>query len=211
VTDASLDRPDSQFHAYLMSLAYIFGTELDTIPAETPYLFANPEFIESWRPRVMDRGRPRIGFVCSGAPSFKNDHNRSIPLSAFAELLELPFDFHCLQKVIRADDEAIAEQYPNFYLHSQAIDSFDDTAALVEHMDLVISVDTSVAHLVGALGKPLWLMIPYTPDNRWFLDRSDSPWYPTATLYRQPERGLWTPVINRIRADLLKRFARAIT
>ena len=207
ITDASTDRLDCDFHAYLMSLAHIFRTEVKTIPAEMPYLSVNRESVSRWAPRIRNSGRPRIGLVFSGAPTFKNDHNRSIPLSQLTPLLDLPLDFHCLQKVLRMEDSQVAERHSNFFHHMSDIGSFEDTAALIESMDLIISVDTSVAHLVGAMARPLWLLIPYTPDNRWFLDRTDSPWYPTATLYRQGERNQWPAVIDRMRSDLIRRFA----
>lgn len=207
ITESSSDRSDCDFHAYLMSLAYIFGTEVKTIPAEVPYLSVPQESVSKWGSKVKNSGRPRIGLVFSGAPTFKNDHNRSIPLSELTPLLDLPVDYHCLQKVLRPDDSRASAGYANFFQHVADIESFEDTAGLIESMDLVISVDTSVAHLVGAMAKPLWLLIPYTPDNRWFLDRTDSPWYPTATLYRQQERNDWPTVIRTVRTDLIQRFA----
>jgi ADP-heptose:LPS heptosyltransferase len=206
ITDSSSDRVDCDFHAYLMSLAHIFGTEVKTIPAEVPYLSVSPESVSRWGQRLKEAGRPRVGLVISGAASFKNDHNRSIPLSLMAPLLELPLDFHCLQKELRVDDSRVAKRHTNFYQYTNEIETFEDTAALVASMDLVICVDTSVAHLVGAMAKPLWLLVPYTPDNRWFLDRTDSPWYPTAAIYRQNERNNWPAVIGRVRADLIQRF-----
>jgi hypothetical protein len=139
----------------------------------------------------------------SGARSFKNDHNRSIPLERFTGLLALDADFHCLQKEIREEDLPVFKAFPNLRPHGDAIHDFGDTAALVMEMDLVISVDTSIAHLVGALGQTLWLLLPYTPDNRWFLDRSDSPWYPTTRLFRQGIDRQWPPVFDKVHSELL--------
>lgn len=120
----------------------------------------------------------------------------------FRDLLALPFEFHCLQKEIRPEDIEELKYHPHLKVHTQNITNFLDTAGLAEQMDLVISVDTSVAHLVGAMGKPLWLLVAYTPDNRWFLDREDSPWYPTAKIYRQDSNRSYHKAIVRLAMDL---------
>jgi ADP-heptose:LPS heptosyltransferase len=122
----------------------------------------------------------------------------------FRELLELPFEFHCLQKEIRPDDIEELNHHPQIQVHIQEIENFLDTAGIAAHMDLVISVDTSVAHLVGAMGKPLWLLVAHTPDNRWFLDRKDSPWYPTAKIYRQDSNRCYKRALAEIFSDLSK-------
>jgi ADP-heptose:LPS heptosyltransferase len=117
----------------------------------------------------------------------------------------LPVEFHCLQKEIREDDTAFLASQNNIHNHIECLDDFSDTAALIDAMDLVISVDTSVAHLAGALGKETWILLPYSPDYRWMLETSDSPWYPTAKLFRQSAIGEWGSAINDIKKALQSR------
>jgi ADP-heptose:LPS heptosyltransferase len=118
-------------------------------------------------------------------------------------LFDLPDEFHCLQKEIREEDATFISSQKNIHTHTELLEDFSDTAALIDEMDLVISVDTSVAHLAGALGKETWILLPYVPDYRWMLDREDSPWYPTAKLFRQSIMGEWNTVIDDI-SRLLK-------
>jgi ADP-heptose:LPS heptosyltransferase len=116
-------------------------------------------------------------------------------------------EFHCLQKEIRPEDLEELKHHPKVKVHSQDINNFLDTAGLAAQMDLVITVDTSVAHLVGAIGKPLWLLVAFTPDNRWFLDREDSPWYPSAKIYRQDQNRSYEAAIFQLVKDLKEDFA----
>jgi tetratricopeptide (TPR) repeat protein len=206
VTSESRDRPDADYHAYLMSLPHIFRTTLETIPNNCPYLFPPKRSLIAAQAKVGNGQRKRIGLVFSGSRAFKNDHNRSIPLALFRKILELPLEFHCLQKEIRPDDHLEITRYPNLHLHTDQIKDFSDTASLVAEMDLVISVDTSVAHLAGAMAKPLWLLVAYTPDNRWFLDRRDSLWYPTARIYRQDDNRCYKGALAEIFCDLCEAF-----
>lgn len=191
----------------LMSLPLIFGTTATTIPAEVPYLSANAERAAAWDQRLGEKTRPRIGLVWSGNPSHLQDSHRSIAIAAIARLLDLPFDFHALQKVIRTADRIALRDFPQLTLHEDALEDFADTAALASQMDLVISVDTAVAHMAGAIGKPLWLLIPYSADWRWLTGRNDSPWYPTAKLFRQPVLGDWQTPLDIVRAELIHQFA----
>jgi tetratricopeptide (TPR) repeat protein len=186
----------------LMSLPLAFKTTIDTIPANIPYFFADPVKTIEWQDRIGAGDQPRIGLVWSGNPTHKNDRNRSLSLSQMAPLFDLPFEFHCLQKDIREEDRETLQRYPQLDIHADELQDFSDTAALIEAMDLVISVDTSVAHLAGAMGKPLWLLLPYVPDYRWMLERSDSPWYPSARLFRQPAMGDWNYVLMEVRQAL---------
>ena len=198
--------PDFDLHCPLMSLPLAFKTDLKTIPAEVPYLFADPEKQQEWSRKLGPKTRPRIGLVWSGSAGHKNDRNRSMPIRHFEPLLQLPFEFHSLQKDIRPADAAVLQGFPQVRTHLDELDDFADTAALVAEMDLVISVDTSVAHVAGALGKPVWILLPLVPEWRWLLDRSDSPWYPTAVLFR-PVQGDWDGVIGEIAARLQSEFA----
>jgi hypothetical protein len=182
----------------MMSLPLALKTTLETIPASIPYLFADPEKTAIWEKKLGTKIAPRVGLVWSGRPDNKNDHKRSIALEIMRHLLELPFEFHSLQKEYKPTDASLLKTLLQILDHQHELKDFSDTAALVSEMDWVISVDTSVAHLAGAMGKPLLLLLPYAPDFRWMLDRSDSPWYPTATLLRQPALGDWESVIAEI-------------
>ncbi|VWD50804.1 TPR domain-containing protein [Burkholderia lata] len=193
--------PPFDLHCPLLSLPLEFRTDLSSIPAGGPYLRADPARVGHWRARLGAADRPRIGLVWSGNPLHLNDRNRSITLADLLPLLDDRFQWISLQKVIRDEDRPVLAASPIRFVGDELTD-FAETAALTEAMDAVISVDTSVAHLAGALGRPLAVMLPHTPDFRWLLDRDDSPWYPGARLFRQPEGGQWAPVVERLRDAL---------
>lgn len=197
--------PDFDAYCPLMSLPYVFETTIETIPSQMPYLSVEPNRAAAWRRRLGPKNRLRVGLVWSGNEKHKNDINRSMRLSQLSDLLNLPFEWHALQKEYRDADESILNQRPEIHRHQTQLNDFADTAALVDCMDLVISVDTSVAHVAGALGKPLWVLLPFAPDYRWMLDRDDSPWYPTARLFRQNRIGCWAGVVQEI-TSLLKKM-----
>jgi tetratricopeptide (TPR) repeat protein len=194
--------PPFDFHAPLMSLPYAFRSTLATLPAPVPYLRADPVRLAHWRERLGPRSKPRVGLVWSGNPRHANDGNRSIALARLVPLLAPAIDFVSLQRDLRADDAATLQDLPQLVHFGTGLRDFADTAALIEQLDLVISVDTSVAHLAGALGRPLWLLLPWLPDWRWLLEREDSPWYPSARLFRQAEPGDWDGVLDQVRAAL---------
>jgi len=194
--------PEFDIHCPLLSLPMAFGTRLDTIPSATPYLRASSQFLENWHTRLTTKRRPRIGLAWSGSPTHKNDRNRSIRLSSLLSLLNIEATFVSLQKDVRADDAAVLKDQGNLLHFGDALKSFSDTAALISNLDLVISVDTSVAHLAGALAKPVWVLLPFVPDWRWLLERDDSPWYSTARLFRQDDTRAWDNVIARVHAAL---------
>ena len=194
--------PDFDLHCPLMSLPLALGTRLETLPAESPYLHVNPERRSLWRARLGPGTGGRIGLAWSGSSRHDHDYKRSLCVDQLRPLLQMPLDFHVLQKDIRAEDESLLGEFPNLTLHREQLHDFADAAALAEAMDLVISVDTSIAHLSGALGKPVWVLLPRVPDFRWLLDRPDSPWYPTARLFRQPESGAWDAVIHDVKVSL---------
>ena len=193
-----------EFDAYcpLLSLPYVFKTTVDTIPSGVPYLYANKQKVFEWNSRLGVKTRKRIGLVWSGSAGLKNDRHRSIPLEIFADLLKLPIEWHSLQKEYRTEDKSFLDNHPEVGQHQEELGDFAETAALIECMDLVISVDTSVAHLAGALGKTTWILLPYMPDCRWMLDREECPWYPTAKLLRQDEERDWKKVILELSKDL---------
>ena len=200
----SRDRPLPPFDTYapMLSLPQLLGTTLRTIPGTVPYLTADPKLVETWRGRLASRSTlhaPRldVGLAWAGSPTHKNDRYRTIPLSAFAPLAGVKgVTFYSLQK-----GEAAAQAKtppPGIALVdlTPEIKDFADTAALIANLDLVISADTAVVHLAGAMAKPVWTLLPLVPDWRWMLDREDSPWYPTMRLFRQPSRGDWGSVVD---------------
>ena len=187
------------FELPLMSLPLALKTTVETIPAQIPYLYADDQRKKRWNEKLGNKTVTRIGLVWSGSTVHKNDHNRSLLLNQLTSLLVLPVEFHSLQKEVREIDIKTLTDFPKINQHQDDLLDFSDTAALIDEMDLVISVDTVVAHLSGAMGKKTFILLPYSPDFRWMLDRADSPWYPTATLFRQPSVGDWDSVISEIR------------
>lgn len=203
VSAGAITRPD--FQCMLMSLPLAFRTTLATVPASVPYLHSRPELRATWAERLGPRRGPRVGVVWSGGAAFGNDARRSIPLERFRAIDVPGVEFISLQKEVRDSDQAAMKAWPALGHHGESLHSFADTAALAEQVDVVVSVDTSVAHLAGALGRPLWVLLPHAPDWRWMLGREDSPWYPTARLFRQSVAGDWDGVLARVRAALLER------
>ena len=194
--------PDFDICCPLLSLPLAFGTRLETIPRTMAYLQAPSPALTKWLGRIGSKGYPRIGLAWRGEPKHKNDHNRSIGFKSLVPLLDANATFVSLQKELRAEDAAVLDNCDEILQFGNALETFSDTAALISQLDLVISVDTSIAHLAGALGKPVWVLLPYIPDWRWLLNRDDSPWYPTARLFRQNTRGIWDDVITSVRAAL---------
>lgn len=195
----STDAPPHDLACPLMSLPLALG---GAVPA-APYLSADPALVAQWSALLPADNRPKIGLVWSGNNDHPNDRNRSIPLARFARLMTGESHFVALQTEIRPEDEAALRDI--LIPDAERID-FADTAALVALMDVVVTVDTSVAHLAGAMGKPVWILLPHDPDWRWMLGREDSPWYPSARLFRQPAPGEWDPVLDRVH-DAIGRFA----
>jgi len=202
VVAAGAPLPAFDLHCPLLSLPLAFRTRPETIPAAIPYLAAPPERLAVWQNR-LPAGRRRAGFVWSGQPSHKNDSNRSIALSRLAALFENPLiQYFSLQSDLRAADGEALRGLPNLVHLGDGFRDFADTAAAIALLDVVISVDTAVAHLAGALGKPVFILLPYAADFRWMRERDDTPWYPTAKLFRQPAFGDWDSVIDRVHDEL---------
>ena len=193
--------PPFDYHIPLMSLPLAFDTRLDTVPGAAPYLASDPARVAQWDALLGAKTKPRVGVVWSGHPANPNDHNRSIPLSMFAPVFSGQYEFISLQKEVRPADQPLLDALPVRQLADQLRD-FSDTAALCELLDVVITVDTSVAHLAGALGRPVWILLQAPFEWRWLEQGADSPWYPSATLYRQSQRGDWAPVIDAVAEDL---------
>jgi tetratricopeptide (TPR) repeat protein len=195
--------PPFDMHCPMLSLPFVFGTGFATIPCETPYLSASVRTVANWNARLPPKTRPRIGLAWSGRPEHNNDQNRSIDLASFLSPLEgIDATLVSLQREVRAADAVVLKDRSGVIHFGEELKDFSDTAALAANMDLVIAVDTSVAHLAGALAKPLWLLLPFVPDWRWLLDRDDSPWYPTARLFRQDDSRQWDGTFGRLRAAL---------
>ncbi len=194
--------PAFDLHCPLLSLPLAMGTTLETVPAQVPYLHASPGKSEEWSARLGPKTRPRIGLCWSGNATHERDRERSMRLSDYLPLLELDASFVSLHQEVRPEDAAVLAAHPEILHFGEALKDFTDTAALIGALDLVISVDTSVAHLAGALAKPAWVMITYVPEWRWLLTREDSPWYPTVRLFRQDEGRTWDGVVARLREAL---------
>jgi len=195
--------PDFDLHCPLLSLPLAFGTELETVPAEVPYLRPSREGVEAWWPRMgAETGRLRVGLCWAGNPGHVNDRNRSLPLAHLADVLSLPnIDFVSIQREVKDEDAAILRDRGVLQL-GQQFTNFSDTAAVVALLDLVVAVDTSVAHLAGAMGKATALLLPFSPDWRWLLDRTDSPWYPSMRIFRQAAPGDWRGLAARLGDEL---------
>jgi tetratricopeptide (TPR) repeat protein len=195
--------PPADYQCSLMNLPAAFKTTIETIPSDIPYLYADPQRVERYRELQGSRVRPRVGLAWSGNPSQSNDRNRSVALSRFIACLPSEFEYYSLQKEVRDPDAATLRSSLDVSIRELPLDSFLDTAALLETLDLVVSVDTSVAHLSGAMGKKTWVLLCYLPDWRWLWDRKDNPWYPSVTLYRQPAPNDWESVMSEVKSAML--------
>ncbi len=198
--------PAYDVHCPVGSLPLALRTEVATIPANVPYLAAVDERIAEWRARIGQLPSPRIAIAWSGSADHANDRNRSIALERLAPLLAAgQGSFVSIQRELRGGDADALARLPDVTHVGDALADFDDTAAVLALADLVISVDTSVVHLAGAMGRPVWVLLPFQPDWRWGLERELTPWYPTARLYRQSKPGDWESVIGKVR-DALSRI-----
>jgi hypothetical protein len=197
----------------LLCLPLALKITLGEVRMTVPYLCPRAERVTYWREKLGARTRPRVGLVWSGGlrpdqPELKAvNERRNIPLTQLASLKHSGIEFYSLQKGQPAEGELAALRAarwdgPEILDHTQELADFEETAALIEQLDLVIAVDTSTAHLAGALGKPVWLLNRFDSCWRWLLERSDSPWYPSLRLYRQATRGDWEGVVRRVRTDL---------
>jgi hypothetical protein len=195
----------------LSGLPRLHGTRPDTVPAETPYLRADPKRAAGWRTR-LDRLAPagyrRVGLVWAGRPAHNNDRNRSATLAAFAPLAALPgIALVSLQKgPTTAQAGGYFGRAPLINIGAEVVD-YDDTMAILDCLDVLVTVDTSVGHLAGALGRPVWIMLPRVPDWRWLLDRRDSVWYPSVRLFRQTVPRQWKQPVAEIAAGLEQQLA----
>jgi hypothetical protein len=198
--------PDSDYDYVIstLSLPHRLGITLDNLPAHVPYLSAPPARIQHWKSRLPAvPGKRRIGIAWAGSPGHPLDRERSMQLSDLIPLLrDADSIFHSLQMGFPSAELTKLPADIVVRDESDRIENFAETAALIANLDLVISVDTAVAHLAGAMAKPVWVLLPRDSDWRWLKNRSDSPWYPTLRLFRQPARGDWAGVINKVLEEL---------
>ena len=196
--------PDFTWQCPLLSLPLAFETGLNSIPAKVPYVRADPALVEAWQQRMLGNTR-RIGLAWAGNPGHPRDRLRSMPLEQLAPLMNVAgTTFYSLQFGAGAEQTKQLPQGANVVDFGEDLKDFGNTAAIIANLDLVISIDTSVAHLAGALAKPVWVLLNRGCDWRWFLDREDSPWYPTARLFRQSTAGGWQEVVHRVAVELRK-------
>ena len=196
--------PPFDLHAPLMSLPHRLGTTPDRVPAEIPYLRTERELTARWRERLAAVEGLRVGIVWAGSPEHRNDRNRSLALGALAPLADIP-GVRLLSVQKGPGAAQLAEAPMAVEDLGPGIADFADTAAILANLDLLVTVDTSVAHLAGALGRPVWVLLPFSPDWRWIMGRDDTPWYPTMRLFRQESPGAWSPVLARLAAALAER------
>lgn len=196
--------PDFDMHCPIVSLPLAFATRIDTIPSDAPYLRARSSS------RIdLNRGDLRIGLVWSGSATNLNGRNRSTSLKTLLPLLKPNATFISLQKDVGAEDANVLRAHSELLHVGDQLVDFTATAEIIAGLDLVISIDTSVAHLAGAMGKPVWVLLPFVPDWRWFLDRDNNPWYPTARLFRQDDSRTWDGVVAHVAAALESFIARS--
>lgn len=197
--------PAFDLHAPLLSLPGIFETDLESIPVSKRYLEAPRDLSIHLR----DATEPKVGIVWSGSTQHTNDRNRSVPLDRFQEILCVPScRFFSLQVDLREGDDVLLRRLPQIVDLRRSLSDFASTATVMDQLDLMITVDTAVAHLAGAMGKPVWTLLPFAPDWRWLLERTDTPWYPSMRLFRQSRAGDWGSVLSSVDAALAE-FARS--
>ena len=199
--------PDFDFYAHMMSLPLVFGTNLDSIPAEVPYLHPEPTQCVRWEQKLQSNAQLTVGIVWAGSPAHTRDRYRSLSLRELARLGEVSgVRWVSLQKGEPAEELKAPPPGLELVDLGPELEDFADTAAVISQLDLVLCVDTAVAHLAGALGKPVWVLLPSPADWRWLEGREDSPWYPTMRLFRQSRRGEWAEVIERVKVALQERL-----
>jgi len=200
------DLPPHDYFCPLLSLPLALKTDLSNIPPPPGHIASEAGKLAQWQSLLGPKTKPRIGIVWSGNPAHVDDHKRSVALSTFVQILSDDVDWISLHKDVRDSDLAILSKTPAIRQFGAQLHDFTDTAALCDLLDLVICVDTSVAHLAASMGKPVWLLLAYNADWRWLRDRTDSPWYPCVKLYRQTAAGDWAGVLRQVKNDVQQRF-----
>jgi ADP-heptose:LPS heptosyltransferase len=206
VITAADPRPDFDLWCPLMSLPLAFGTTMDTIPAAERYIWPDPVRVQEWRTKVDGAALPRVGIAWAAKRESAYGRARSAPLEEIAAVALEAGSVFSLHHAVSEDDARVLQRIPTIRHFGAELTDFMDNAALIEAMDVVITVDTSIAHLAAAMGKPTWVLLAAgATDWRWFTGRDDSPWYPTVRLFRQEKPGDWASVIQRVRAALAQR------
>ena len=203
--------PEHDFHCHLMSMPLAFKTNKNSIPKLGKYIEPSVESNIFWLENLKNKKRPRIGICWSGNTVHVNDHNRSMDLKELEPLLNLDIDWHIIQTDIRQKDELYKNKYKNLYDWRNELVDFDRTAGLINNLDLVITIDTSIVHLSASMGKETWLMLPYAPDFRWLLNTDESPWYKHVKIFRQSKICEWSSVVKKIKIELSKLFPEFIS
>jgi hypothetical protein len=194
--------PHFDVHCPLMSLPLALKTTIETIPSEVPYITVRKNAVEKWRSKLGAQ-KLRVGIAWAGNPDFVNDRDRSILLKNILPVTRVDgVEYFSLQKDLRHGDDELLNANPYIVRVDKEINDFEDTAAIMMSLDLVISSDTSIVNLAGALGRPVWVLLPFMSDWRWLLDRDETPWYPTARLFRQSSTGDWTTVLDDVRTAI---------
>ena len=203
VIAAGTPLPEFDVRCSMMSLPFLFGTTLETIPPPASLPGPPPELVKRWGSRIENNASFRVGISWAGSTLHHNDRNRSIALERFTDLFEVKgVQFFSLQKGSHSEQIATLPAAKRIIDLTADLSDFEQTAALIQNLDLVITVDTAVAHLAGTLGKPVWVMLPFAPDWCWMLQRPDTPWYPSMRLFRQTSRGNWPEVLTAVRKSL---------
>lgn len=195
--------PAFDVHCEMMSLPMVMGLKPEQLPGPVPYLSADPKRLSKWRKRLGKLPRPLVALVWAGRPTHPNDVNRSMALADLAPLALPGITFLAVQKGPKAAEANSPPAGMNVLALDEEIKDFEDTAALLSLADLLISVDSSPVHLAGALGRPVWTLLPFVPDWRWLLDRGDTPWYPSMRLFRQQRPGDWASVVDEVAKALI--------
>jgi ADP-heptose:LPS heptosyltransferase len=201
LTDKSKPLPDLDYYCPLGSLPLAFGTTINTIPADVPYLVTDDQLVDKWRKKINTQ-KLRIGIAWRGNPDNPVDVKRAMPLIELMLIADLDVALFSLKIDTKKEERLILDK--NRIMSFDDIHDFDDTAAIIQNLDLIISTDTAVAHLAGALGKPVWVMLAFVADWRWHFTRTDSPWYPSASLFRQTAIGDWQGVVKNVKTNLEK-------
>lgn len=196
--------PPFDLHCEMMSLPMAMRLTFADLPGAMPYLFADPVRLKRWRKRLAGLARPRVALVWAGRPEHLNDANRSVTLASLAGFATEGVTFVSVQKGPKAAEAQSPPEGMRLVDLSGEIKDFDDTAAILMNVDLLVSVDSSPVHLAGALGRPAWVMLPFIPDWRWLMGREDTPWYPSVRLFRQPRAGDWDSVVRAMAAELAR-------
>ena len=204
-----IDKPKPNQYDYfcsIISLPFLLNTDLNNIPKNVPYIFTPENEKKNWLKKLDTKNKYLVGIKWRGSTSYKDDNNRSIKLEEIKPLLNLPFEFHSLDIELHDEDKEIISENPNLIFHGNDLLGMEKTAGLIENLDLIISVDTSIAHIASSIGKPVWLLLSYLHDYRWMLNRDDSPWYPNLKIIKQTKHNNWSEVIKIVNKKLLNHF-----